>query len=292
MQNSMYEETYGSGNIPQYKKPERRRAGRIVMFVVIAWILSLLLVGGLVFVVRLLNPTPVRTITETRIFNLAAGMQPTLIVTNDQGFVHVHAGTGNTITVTTTKVGDSYGASPDDFKVSYIQHGNTIIIQVNNDSIHLFDFSNSSQADLDVTVPARSDLQLETDSGDITANGINGKMTLTSNSGSLQATEDSLDSGSRLTTDSGNITMRGSIGATGNYLFQSNSGTIDVTLPASTSFHARLASNSGSITNEFPLANAHQPGSNDRTVIGDVGVSPQATLTMQSDSGSLNLSHL
>ena len=288
----MYEETYGSDNVPQYKKPQRHRAGRIAIFVVIASIIFLLLVGGFGFAVRLLNPTPVRTIMETRIFNLAPGMQPTLIVTNNSGFVHVHAGAGNTMTVTATKVGDSFGASPDDFKVRYTQHGDTITIQVNNDSIHPFDFSTTSQADLDVTVPTRSDLQLETDSGDITANGIYGKMTLTSNDGSLQATEDSLKSGSRLTTDSGSITMRGSIGATGNYMFQSNSGTIDVTLPASTSFHARLVSNSGGITNEFPIANAHQSGVDDRTIIGDVGISPQATLSIQSDSGTLHLRHL
>ncbi len=292
MQNSRYEQTDGSGSVPQYKRAQRHRAGRIVIFVVIGLILLFLLVGGIVFVARLLNPIPVRTIRETHIFHLAAGIQPTLIVTNDNGFVHVHAGAGNTIAVTTRKVGDSFGASPDDFKVHYTQHGNTITIQVNNDGIYLFDFSNSSQADLDVTVPARSDLQLETDSGDISVSGISGKMTLTCNSGSLQATEDSLKSGSRLTTESGSITMRGSIGATGSYKFQSNSGPIDVSLPANTSFHARLVSNSGSITNEFPIANAHQSGIDGQTIIGDAGISPQATLTIQSDSGTLHLRHL
>jgi DUF4097 and DUF4098 domain-containing protein YvlB len=292
MQNRMYEETYGSDKVPQHKKPQRHRAGRIVIFVVIAAIILFLLIGGVVFVVRLLNPTPVRTVRETHIFNLAPDTQLTLIVMNNDGLVHVHAGASNTMTVTTRKVGDSFGASPDDFKVHYTQHGNTIIIQVNNDSIHLFDFSNSSQADLDVTVPARSDLQLETDSGDITANGIAGKMTLTSNSGSLQATEDALQSGSRLTTDSGSITMRGSIGVTGSYMFLSNSGTIDVTLPVDTSFQARLVSNSGGIINEFPIVNAQQPGSDKQTIIGDVGISPQAILTMQSDSGTLHLRHL
>lgn len=41
--------------------------------------------------------------------------------------------------------------------------------------------------------------------------------------------------------------------------------------------------------NEFPIAHAHQSGGDNQTIIGDVGISPQATLTMQSDSGSVHL---
>jgi DUF4097 and DUF4098 domain-containing protein YvlB len=286
----IYEDTGKNVDIHQNERKRRNHIRDAVIFI-IASILLLLFVGGVISVVRLLNPSPVRTITERRMFTLMAGTQPTLIVTNNEGFIHVHAGAGNAMAVTITKVGDSFGASPDDFKVDYTQHGDIVTIQVKNDSIHLFDFSNTSQADIDVTVPTKSDLQLETDSGDITANGISGKVVLTSNSGSLQATEDSLEGGSRLTTDSGSITMQGSIGATGNYLFQTDSGTIDVTLPASTSFHAKLASNSGGITNEFPIANAHSSGNDSRTIIGDVGISPQADLTILSDSGSLHLRH-
>ena len=292
MQNSMYEETYSSGAIHRYERPRRHRTRRIATVVVLISIIILLLVGGLGVAVRVLNPTPVRTTTETRTFNLGAGKQPTLIVANDAGFVHVRSGSSNTITVTTTKVGDSFGASPDDFKLNYTQSGSTITVHVTNDSIHPFDFSQTSQADLNITVPANSNLQLETDSGDIAASGIQGKLTLTSNSGSLQATADSLTSGSQLVTDSGSITMSGSIGTTGIYAFQAGSGDVAVTLPRSTSFHANLVSNSGSITNDFPIVNPHKPGDDGRTVSGDVGSSPQATVFMHSDSGSLHLRQL
>lgn len=292
MKNSMYEETYGSGAIHHYEKPRRHHTRRIVTVVVLISIIILLLVGGLGVAVRVLNPTPVRTTTETRTFNVGAGKQPTLIVSNDSGFVHVRSGSGNTITVTTTKVGDSFGASPDDFKLNYTQSGDTITVHVTNDSIHPFDFSQTSQADLNVTVPANSNLQLATNSGDIAASGIQGKLILTSNSGSLQATGDSLTSGSRMVTDSGSITMSGSIDTTGIYAFQASSGDVAVTLPRSTNFHANLASNSGSITNDFPIVNTHKSGDDGRTVIGDIGSSPQATVFMQSDSGSLHLRQL
>jgi DUF4097 and DUF4098 domain-containing protein YvlB len=293
MKNILYEEISMRGEFPRYRRPRPGPLpGRIVTFVILIPIIFVLIIGGLGVVVRMLNPTPIRTTTETRTFKLGAGTQPTLIVTNDEGFVHVRPGTSNTVTVTATKIGDSYGASPDDFKVSYSQSGNTVTIQVNNDSIHPFDFLNSSRADLNVTVPASSDLQLATGSGEITATGIQGKMTLTSNSGSLQATGVLLTSGSHLSTGSGSMLVRGSIGTDGQYKFQSHSGDIDVTLPRSTSFHAELVSNSGTITNDFPIAAANQTGAYGRTVSGDVGSSPQATVTIQSDSGTLHLGQI
>jgi len=292
MQNSMHEETYKDGTVPRNERPRRRRTGRIITFIVLISLLVVLIVSGLAIGYRLLNPTAVHTTMETHTFQLGTATQPTLVVSDDDGFVHVLPGTGNTVTVRATKVGDSFGASPDDFKVSYSQNGNTITVQVTNNTIHLFDFSAVSQADLEVTVPVKSDLHIETNSGDITATGIQGKMTLNSNSGSLHATDVSLKSGSLLNTDSGRITMRGSIDTSGRYTFQSNSGDVDVALPGSTSFHANLTSNSGTIKNDFLITSPQQSSANGKTVSGDVGSSPHATISMQSDSGSLHLGQI
>ncbi len=288
MKNIIHEETYKNGEVRRYERPRRLRTGRIVILIV----LIILLVGGLGITIRLLYPTRVRITTETHTFNLSAGMQPTLIVSNNNGFVRVHPGAGNTVTVLATKKGDGFEASPDDFKVSYSQSGNTITIQVSNDSIHPFDFSTASQADLDVTIPARSDLRLETNSGDINVTGVRGKMTLISDSGSLQATDVSLKSVSFLSTNSGSITMRGSIDTVGRYTFQANSGSVDVILPRNTSFHAELKSNSGTITNDFPIAATQQPGTEGPTISGDIGTSPQSTVVIQSNSGSLHLGQM
>ncbi len=285
----LQEEASRSRDSFQYKKPRRRRIGRIIAIVVLISLLAVLLVGGIGVGVRLLNPTPIRTTTEMHAFNIGTGAQPTLIIKNDEGFIHVQSGTGNAVSVTTTKVGDSFGASPDDFKVDYSQNGNTITVQVNNNAIHLFDFSAGSQADINVTVPVNSDLNLENNSGDISVTGIHGKLTLTSNSGSVQATGVSLQSGSQLGTDSGNVSMQGSIGTDGHYTFQSNSGNVDVTLPQSPGFQVDMETNSGSITNDFSSVTTQQPGNNKQTVRGDVGNSPQATVSLQSDSGSLHL---
>ena len=260
-----------------------------VRSVIIIALIVLTIIGGIVVAVRILNPLPIRTSVEKRAFSLSAGARPSLVVTNDEGFIHVRPGSSNTVNITVTKVGDGYGASPDDFKVTAAQNGNTITIQITNDSIHFLDFSAMSHADLDVTMPATSDLQLKTDSGDVVVTGIEGKLNLASNSGSLQATGVSLSSGSELNTDSGSLTMQGSIGPDGPYTFQSNSGDVDVALPRNASFHVDLETNSGSITNDFSNAMLHQAPTDGKKITGDVGSSPQATVTLQSDSGSLHL---
>ena len=119
MENILYEELPMRGEFPQYRRPRPDLPGRMVIFVVLTALLIVLIVGGVGIGFRMLNPTPVRTTTETRTFSLSAGMQPTLIVSDTNGFVRVHSGAGNAVAVIATKKGDGFGASPDDFKVSY-----------------------------------------------------------------------------------------------------------------------------------------------------------------------------
>ncbi len=291
MKRIQHEELPMRTGFPQYRRPRPVAHGRIVTYVILISLLIVLIVGGVGIGFRMLNPTPVRTTTETRTFHLNAGTPPTLIVANNHGFVHVHPGTCNTLTVVATKVGDGFGASPDDFKVSYSQNGNTITILIRSDALHPFDFSRASQADLEVAVPVKSDLRLETNSGDISVTGVQGKMTLTSDSGSLQVTDVSLLGITLLSTNSGSITMHGSIDTLGHSTFQTNSGAVDVILPRTASFHATLTSNSGTITNDFPIVPPHGSDPNGRTVSGDIGNLPQSSVVIQSNSGSLHLGH-
>ena len=83
--------------------------------------------------------------------------------------------------------------------------------------------------------------------------------------------------------------MTGSIDTIGRYMFQSDSGDIDIALPRGTSFHVNLNSDSGTITNDFQVAPAKQSLPSTKTVVGDVGSTPQATVAIQSSSGSVRL---
>lgn len=292
MKNMMHEEIPAYREATTLYRKNRRRTWLIVTLVTASLLLLALMSSSLIIGYRLLNPIPVHSSTETRTFKVGAGVQPTLNVADDNGLIHVQAGTGNMVTVTAHKVGDSFAASPGDFKVIYRQDGNTITVQVKNDSVHPFDFLNTSHTDVDVTVPMKSNLQLVTDSGDISVAGIEGKILLASNSGALQATDVSINNASQFTTDSGSIIMRGSIGTEGHYMFQSNSGAIDVTLPGSSSFRVDLNSISGAITTDFPISSQQQSSTDGKTISGNIGSSPLAVVSMQSDSGAIHLGHI
>ncbi len=96
-------------------------------------------------------------------------------------------------------------------------------------------------------------------------------MSLISNARTIDATQAALTGNSTFRTNAGSINFNGAIGSTGTYDFETNAGSIDV----------------GSINSSFPLTVSHS--SVGATVNGDVGTAPQATLTLKTNAGSINL---
>lgn len=81
--------------------------------------------------------------------------------------------------------------------------------------------------------------------------------------------------------------FNGSIGSTGTHDFETNAGSIDMTLTGSPGFHLNAMADVGSINTSFPVTvNRNTPGA---TANGDVGTSPQATLKLKTNAGSINL---
>jgi hypothetical protein len=134
-------------------------------------------------------------------------------------------------------------------------------------------------------------VNVHTDSGDITARNLKGTMTLEASSGSirvtgangqLKATTHSgdvvvrgamLSGQSALKTDSGSVRLEGALDGKGSYQLSTNSGDIDLTLPANAAFQLAATTGSGSVNNAF--------GSN------SVGLLPRAQITASIGSGSV-----
>ncbi len=150
-----------------------------------------------------------------------------------------------------------------------------------------FNFFNSTSVDFTITVPPTTDLQINTNAGTITINGISGKMSLISNARTIDATQAALTGNSTFRTNAGSINFNGAIGSTGTYDFETNAGSIDMTLTGSPNFHVNATTDVGSINSSFPLTVSHS--SVGATVNGDVGTAPQATLTLKTNAGSINL---
>ena len=208
--------------------------------------------------------------SDLKPISFSVGAHPTIIISNAFSNTDIHAGSAKSVTINPTQNNGSFGIAP---QINYSQDGNTITVTVEG----------PESVNLDVTVPNNADLQVETNSGDIDVTGVSGQMSLSSNGGAINATNDALSGQSTLSTTTGSVTFNGSIDPHGTYLFGSTSGSVDVTLPGNSSFHVDATAGTGSISSAFPEvkvsgAEAH----------GDVGSPPRATVTLSAGS-SINL---
>src|SRR5215467_10178123 len=92
-----------------------------------------------------------------------------------------------------------------------------------------------------------------------------------------------------LKTDTGSVTFEGTIDPKGLYQFETNTGSVDVTLPGNSSFHLDASTDTGSINSDFPGVNVQHSNFTGGNVNSDVGSSPGATVTLKTDTGSISL---
>jgi DUF4097 and DUF4098 domain-containing protein YvlB len=220
---------------------------------------------------------------ETRHFEVAAN--PTLILNNETGPIHVHAGpSGNEVFIQATKHSGLLG-SPNDIRVSYTQNteANTITVNVDRQS-HFFDWD---KVTFDVVVPSTAKLQLKTDTGSIDVSGVSGEMVLSCISGSIEVRDGTVSGQTQLITATGSVTFNGAIERSGSYRFETTSGSVTVTLPSESVFHVEASTMTGSLRTNFPgVTVQHLIG---HQAIGDVGSSPQATISLRTVTGSIQL---
>ena len=271
--------------------PPRRGRSRWHWFSVSVLILVVIF-GGLFITALALA----RTITETRHF--AVSDQPTLVLTNSNGDVHLVSGPARQITVVAHK--HTFAGSEDQVQVDYqpSSDGKTLTVSTNEGSGFNFDFGVFWRigVDFDVTVPAATTLNVQTSNGSVDASGITGAITLNSSNGSIQA--DNASGMLRLKTENGSITVSGasasgnsvfetsngsigfsgSLDTSGSYLFHTSNGSIDLTLPADANFQVSSSTSNGSISSDF----------NDVTN-GQVGSAPFAQVTLETSNGSISI---
>jgi len=226
------------------------------------------------------------SVTEpAQTFTVSTNSAPVLTLTSDAGSVTVNRGSANNRIIVQAKKYASFGGNLNNIQINYNQNGNTVTVAASNSGT--FNFFNGTNVDFIVTVPNTTDLQIHTNAGSINVNGVNGKMSLMSNAGTIGATQSSLTGSSTFKTNAGSVNFNGSIGSTGTYDFETNAGSIDMTLSGNPSFHLNANTNVGSINTSFPVAvNRNTVGA---TANGDVGTAPQATLTLKTNAGSINL---
>lgn len=223
--------------------------------------------------------------SETRTFS--TGTHPTLFINNTAGTIRVQAGSEDTgVFITATRRGswlNNAGPSPVAYDVG--RDGNTIYARVSHGFRPPF---SGLIVDFDITVPRDIHLlHLQANAGNISVQGVRGRVSLTTDAGSIQATQMTLSGNSEMKTNAGSITFAGAIDPGAHYEFESKAGSLAVTLPASSSFDLNARADVGSIQTDFPVALQHaMPGCK---AFGSVGSTPRASLTLTTAVGSINL---
>lgn len=275
-------EKIGVGPNAHRQRQRRRRAWPWIALVVL--LLIILGSGSSSFLARFGVGSSAQ---EARVFAFGNGITPNVVITNDVGSISVHSGSGNQVSVSATKQSNGFLGNPNDVQVKYAQTADGISVAVANNS----NFFNSESVNFDVTVPNNANLTLKTDTGSIDVNSVNGVLSLTSDTGSISATADSLTGSSTFQSDTGSVTFNGEIAQDQGqqYLFRTNTGAVNVTLPSSSQFHLNASTSTGSCDTSFPGVPIQHPDVTGCHMNADVGSSPAPTVTLQTDTGSVDL---
>jgi hypothetical protein len=260
-------------------------------WVILTLVLVMVLGIGITFLLVPLGysiPGFTNTVTEAP-HSFTVGAHPAIVINNDVGTIHVRAGgAGSEVTIQATK----HTALLSDVNatdVRFTQNRTNNIISVDVVRLSSVNLFTAPSVDIDATVPSAADLHLQTNTGGIDVTGISGQLSLSSKTGSLAATQAVLTAGSQLSTNTGSVTFEGAIGPQGSYQFVTTTGSVNVTLPASPAFHVDASSTTGSVWTDFPDLMVQHPSLTSSEMHGDVGSTPQATVTLRTNTGSVSL---
>ena len=114
-------------------------------------------------------------------------------------------GSGSSLDIQTNKQSGLFD-DPNNIQVNIQQSGNTITVNADAGG---GGFLSDRSVDFTITVPQNANLDLQTNSGDISVNNVNGLATLTTNSGDISATGDNFTANSSLQTTSGDVQTSG-----------------------------------------------------------------------------------
>ena len=188
------------------------------------------------------------------------------------------------------------GTAPTTLAVSASISDNTTIFSTHNDSVSIvISLPQSVNGGTPVVLNGGSPASNITSVGNATINGLNGVLNVKNDIGNITVQNATLSPGSTLETGTGNVTFNGSVntaaGSSSNqsiYTLQSESGNLNVTLPASINVTLDAYTNSGSITSDFDVSRIKlADGSLEGPII--YGTTPNALLKLHVSTGNIAL---
>src|SRR5579859_749803 len=263
------------------QRPYRRRRRRAWLWIIIAILFFSLMSGG----ASALGSIGQRSITQSvPVPALTAGV-PSLVIDDPNGNIQVHQ--GNSLAIEEVKH-SSFFDDPNNSNVKISQSGSMIIVSVDTGT-SLF---SSRSVDLNITVPQQVNLELTTNSGDISVNDTQGAIELSTVSGNISALNDIFTGNASLISTSGDIHAEGDIFGY-NVSVTTVSGDVQMNQD-NLEQSAKVNTTSGNIdfNGTFASSNASSPSYQFQSVSGDINIGLPSTenLSVQADttSGSID----
>ncbi len=282
---------------PPVPPPQRQRVPWYVWL--IGAILAVILVIGLIiaaaigiFVGVLTNVFngPQVTSSSSRTFTVS-GM-PRIVVNNVAGNVTIVSGPNNQVKVEITKKArdSSQSAAQSDlnrFNISLTQNENTVQAMATGDWNTTI--PQQFTADLRITVPSTTALDLTQQAGTISINGITGNLAASVNAGTLDASNVTITGSSRVSVTTGTATIDGALSDGAVLNVTVTTGSARLHLPASTATHLNATASVGNITiNGWSIPISRQGAG--ASAVGDLNPNPTSTLTIGVTTGDIQLS--
>jgi hypothetical protein len=223
---------------------------------------------------------------ETRHFSVSE--HPRIVVNNEVGTIHINAGSdANMVTIQAAHHTRRFLKKANRSWVSYEQSEDGNEISADVERLFVPGINLPESIDFDLKVPSNADLELSTGIGDIRVTGISGQLSLKSDTGSIYVRRGLLTGNSVLKSSLGSINFHEAIDPYGAYQFETDTGSVNVTLPDHTAFELDASTNLGGVMTVVPGMMMAYRTHNE--VHGDAGFPPRATMRLRSSTGSLRV---
>lgn len=181
----------------------------------------------------------------------------------------------------------------EDIEVSSSQEGGRVVVTVEM-SPQAWNTSwrgrRGGRVDLEITVPRRSDVELDVDVGTVTIEGTEGLVDVRVDVGDLLLRDVLARDSFTVRTDVARVRFEGALSEGVRYDMRSGVGEITVTLPVGSRFELDAESSVGDVKSEFAVSGTDErSGLVGGRIRGMVGDAPTAELVLRSDIGAIRV---
>ena len=232
--------------------------------------------------------------TEIRDDSYVVGDSPRVVVSGDNGTVVVNPGPDRTVTVHATL------RKPGDIEYEITQVGDVINVTAKIDDGGIFNFGESPGADIAITAPTNTAVELRTSNGNVEVYGMQQSGKVRTSNGKIVL--DQVSGDFNIVTSNGGVTIAGAIGSfdvetsngrikfdgelasgSSNKMTTSN-GSVEIKLQGTPSVKLDASTSNGSIDTEYPIQTS-SPGDKHR-LVGTIGAG-EAVLLVRTSNGSV-----